>query len=701
MRLEPGKVISGRYEIKEHLGSGGMAIVYRALDQKLDRSVTLKIMRNDLEEGFIERFYKEAQSVAGLSHANIVKVFDFGEDDGIHYIVMEYVDGATLKELIVRKAPFDEETILGVAVQIASGLLHAHQNDVVHRDIKPQNILVTNDGSVKIADFGIARAAKVTTLTSNANSMGSVHYFSPEQARGGFIDHKSDIYSLGITMFEMATGRYPYDGDAAVTIALKHINDPFPNPQEINPNISDHLCHIICKATEKQSTKRYAAIEDMYRDMKRTINNMDFLEPPNFESSHTVQISAADMESIRQHRRDYSEQLRMAYEDDEIAEDEGSNRKMMIAAFSTAAVLVLFITIASVIIYFNLRPNNVDPPDIVGLTVEQARSEVEPLELVLAVFGEDFSEEYEPGVIIHQSVLPGNPLRRGEVIHVTLSLGSAYFPMPNVIAFELDDVLYQLEELYLQVEVADYADATIPRGVVVSTEPEPGTMVTQYQTIRLYVSLGPENSPFPMVNLRGMNEILLGPDGDEISIVDWVQDELGLIVGTIDHQPNVMFLAGTVSWQSIPPDELVTIGQRIDLTISTGAVIPSPTPTPTPEPTDEEELPVTEAIPEPENIPSPEEPPALPETLEPIRSSLVINLWDVPEDTETVHIRVTERPEGGDWRMIVNYPVPVESFPLSLPIYGTGLVSYMIFSVDADGTEHIRAMEDRNFAELR
>ena len=663
MRLEQGKVISDRYEVQEQLGSGGMAIVYRALDLKLDRSVTLKVMRDDLEEGFIERFYKEAQSVASLSHANIVKVFDYGEDNGVHYIVMEYVDGTTLKDLIVKKAPFDETSTLGVAVQIARGLLHAHKNDVIHRDIKPQNILVTHDGSVKIADFGIARAAKASTLTSNVNSMGSVHYFSPEQARGGFVDHKSDIYALGVTIFEMATGVLPYDGEAAVVVALKHINEPFPDPQALNPDVSDHLKHIICKATEKSSTKRYSVIEDMYRDMKDTINNVDILDGPTFEDSPTVIISKDDRDIIRQNRRDFTDQLRMAYEDEE--PEEKTDRKMLIAAFSTAAVLVTFITIAAVLIFNHFRPQMVNPPDVTGLFIEQANVVAEPFGLSVVQIGAEFSDDFDVGMIMEQLNLPEDTLRQGEPIHVIISLGSEFFPLPDVTLRIKDDAVSDLEDLELEVYIIDYDNIELPRDTVMRTNPEPGELVSHNQVITLYVSLGPENSRFPMPNLRQLQE------AEAIELLEG----LGLIVAPINRIPNVFYTEGTVSGQSVDPGELVIAGEIVEITVSTGtstAAAPAPTPD------------ATEPAPTPSPTPTPPlAPPDIPETVPVIvQSTLTIALWDVPPGTETVHLRIYKLPEGGALEPIVNYPVSVNDFPIPLQISGSGLVSYIIYSVE-------------------
>lgn len=271
MLLNPGTVLSGRYEILEKIGSGGMAVVYRGKDRKLDRYVTVKVLREEFigDEEFIERFRSEACSAARLSHPNIVRAYDVGEDGDICYIVNEYIHGDTLKKAIKEKAPFDSRSTINVAIQIASALSQAHKAHIVHRDIKPQNILVGTDGVVKVTDFGIARAATATTVTTTANAAGSVHYFSPEQARGGYVDEKSDIYSLGITMFEMITGVLPFQGNNSVTIALKHINDELPDIRQYNPNCTPSLEGIIKKATMKKADERYASIDLLLADLIR------------------------------------------------------------------------------------------------------------------------------------------------------------------------------------------------------------------------------------------------------------------------------------------------------------------------------------------------------------------------------------------------------------------------------------------------
>ncbi|HCT65005.1 MAG TPA: hypothetical protein DIC60_07075 [Lachnospiraceae bacterium] len=274
MTLAIGTVLSGRYEIIEKIGTGGMAVVYRGKDQKLDRNVTVKVLREEFvgDEDFKARFKTEAKAAAKLSHPNIVNVYDVGEDNGIQYIVMEYVHGDTLKQVIVNSAPFDTVVTLSIAVQMASALAHAHKNGVIHRDIKPHNILVSVDGTIKITDFGIARAAAVSTVTTTSNALGSVYYFSPEQARGGYVDSKSDIYSLGITMYEMLTGKVPYDGETAVSIALKHLNGELPDIKQFNPNVNDTIQNIVRKATQKKKDDRYQNVELLLEDLKKALS---------------------------------------------------------------------------------------------------------------------------------------------------------------------------------------------------------------------------------------------------------------------------------------------------------------------------------------------------------------------------------------------------------------------------------------------
>jgi len=303
MMLGSGTLVGSRYTIIEKIGIGGMAIVYKAKDEKLDRFVTFKVLKEEFcsDPEFIKKFTVEATAAAKLNHPNIVRVYDFGNDGMVYYIVMEYIDGCTLKELINKNAPFSNEEAVAIASQIASGLEHAHNNNIIHRDIKPQNILVTKDGTIKVTDFGIARVSTSTTVTTD--SVGSVHYFSPEQARGGFVDNKSDIYSLGIVLFEMVTGRLPFNGDSTVALAIKHITEPIPDVNAINPNVSKSIVQIILKATAKMSAQRYATIEEFNFDLKKSLNNSsgEFVKrTDSFQNtSPTIIITEDEINEIR------------------------------------------------------------------------------------------------------------------------------------------------------------------------------------------------------------------------------------------------------------------------------------------------------------------------------------------------------------------------------------------------------------------
>ena len=333
MLLNPGTVLSGRYEILEKIGSGGMANVYKAVMlghngarvQKYEgRRVTVKVLREEFvgDEEFIERFRSEACSVARLSHPNIVRAYDVGEDGDIKYIVNEYIHGDTLKKAIKEKAPFDSRSTINVAIQIASALSQAHKAHIVHRDIKPQNILVGTDGVVKVTDFGIARAATASTMTTTANAAGSVHYFSPEQARGGYVDEKSDIYSLGITMFEMITGVLPFQGNNSVSIALMHINDELPDIRQYNPNCTRSLEGIIRKATMKKADERYASIDLLLADLIRAraeLNGSAKEEKPAEKKAAAVGAAAAGAAGVRMSRRaEAAARLREAQEKTEM-----------------------------------------------------------------------------------------------------------------------------------------------------------------------------------------------------------------------------------------------------------------------------------------------------------------------------------------------------------------------------------------------
>lgn len=717
MKLEAGRVVSGRYEIAEMLGMGGMAVVYRAKDLKLDRYVTLKVMREEFttDEEFIDRFQIEAQAAASLSNPNIVNIHDVGREDDVHYIVMEYINGTTLKELIIRKAPFDNNKTLGVAIQIANGLAQAHLHGIVHRDIKPQNILVTNDGTVKVTDFGIARAAKAGTLTGGPGTMGSVHYFSPEQARGGFVDHKSDIYSLGIVMFEMATGKLPFDGDTVVTVALKHINDPLPDLAALNPHVSESLSRIIRKATEKSSTKRYQSVEDMSADLKRALTDASggFMnDDSGMEGSPTVDISRKDRDEIKRENRrrlEYYEYDENEGENEEYAYDDGdyeydydyeeepvdkkTDRKVVLAAVVTALVLIGLITLAAWFVYQRLKPVPIHPPILTGMTVDTAKEWAkDEFGLTLLVIDEVF-DDMDEGLIVSQAETPEDIMYKGDTIHVTVSLGQNWVDIPAVEMNTLEDARAAFDGLDVVIVEEPYEDESYPSGVVVRQEPNGGTQIAAGETVTLYVSVGPDTSPATVPTLLGLTE---SQGIDALKAV-------GLVPGRSSKVESTTYQSGTICKQSVDPGEVVERGTEISYTLSIGAPKPSadpetPPPATTTEPT-QTQTPV--ATPEPTPVQTPEQTPAQTPEATVKDGYLDIYLWDVPDGTEYVHLLIMKIEGSDPAKVLYNDPnVSVSRFnPLRVPIQGTGTVEYLIYSVDENGNEIFQSRSVYNFDE--
>ena len=548
MNIEPNTIISGRYAVLEKIGVGGMAVVYKAMDQKLNRYVTLKVLKEEHLENqeFINRFAVEAQAAARLSHPNIVNVYDVGNDGNVHYIVMEYIDGITLKELINKKAPFDNQEALSVAIQIASALEEAHKNNIVHRDIKPHNILVTRDGDIKVTDFGIARAATSTTV--NVESMGSVHYFSPEQARGGFVDAKSDIYSLGIVLFEMVTGRLPFNGDTPVALAMKHLREPIPDVRRINPNVSESIYLIILKATQKSSSKRYQTVEEMNRDLKRATKNDtgDFVVFEEDDvTSQTIRVTGEELNEIKkqsQNQKSYKD-----YDDgyDEYenydkrpnknnarsktslnkyeAEDRKKDMKVIIAAVGTAVALMIIISLITWLAWPSGK--KVIVPYFVGKTWEEALELAQDNNLYLAQDGdnaEEYSDDIPEGVILEQNVDAGKEVNEGDTILLKMSLGSDIIEVPNLVGKSIDDAESELKKLGLKwTEKREYNDE-VEKEEIIRQDPEKGEEVKKGEKITIYISKGKESENATIPNVTGISkskaQVALRNKGFEVEV---------------------------------------------------------------------------------------------------------------------------------------------------------------------------------------
>jgi len=676
MLINPGTVIAGRYEIIEKIGAGGMAIVYRAKDKKLGRSVTFKVMREEFsqDEEFIDRFSIEATAAASLSHQNIVNVYDVGQEDLIHYIVMEYIEGVTLKELIRNRAPFSEDELLGVAVQIANGLDNAHKNGIVHRDIKPQNILVTANGIVKVTDFGIARAASAATIT-NSSTMGSVHYFSPEQARGGFVDNKSDLYSLGIVMYEMATGQLPFDGDTAVSVALKQINEPLPDPLQYNPNISERLLKIIYKATEKQSLKRFASAEEFSLELKRVITKEQISHEEKTPSS-TVRLTREEVASIQDAEKksaeddewnkpidiikfNINEDDKQYYDDDEYDEREEADhgklkrekreeRKVILAAVLTGITIVILL--AAIVIKFIVpmfiggSSKTTEAPPLKGITLEEAQIAAVEYNVIIKEIGSEYSDDYLEGQIISQSQEAGTTVESGSTIEVVTSKGTDKLEVPELVNKAADKAYEIMGEKFFELEVVPEYSDTVAKNVVIRQEPEGGTLHAAGEVVTIYISRGPEPQTVTVPAVTGWTEA---------EAINTLRDA-GLQVAKEESESSSV-AAGKVIRQTVVAGSRVDAQTIVTIIISKGA----------PEP---------EATPEPSANNSAQK-----------SSTIILNPNSDPE-ADTVRLKVIKVTASEGPVEIMNEVVNVSELPLTYTVTITEDADFQVYIVNSNGT---------------
>ncbi len=511
-----GRLLDNRYEILEIIGTGGMAVVYKARCHRLNRLVAIKILKDEYsrDEEFRRRFHAESQAVAMLSHPNIVSVYDVSTSDEADYIVMELIDGITLKQYMEKKGVLNWKETLHFAIQIAKALEHAHQKGIVHRDIKPHNIMVLKDGSVRVADFGIARVmSKGNTLTKEA--LGSVHYISPEQAKGGRVDTRSDLYSLGIVMYEMITGRTPYDGESPVAVAIQHINGGAQLPSTLNPNIPGGLEQIIMKAMAHDLKDRYATATEMLYDMDEFRKNPSML----FEFGDSAAEDATRILPLPQDLH-AAEQPRVGRREGTAGQPgRGTKRKPQpprreahrsraatIAVIACSAVALIAICVFLVALAqggaFGSNNNLVRVPSLKGRQVE---SLPEYREIQVVVQGQQYSYEYEKGQIIEQKPEAGIMVARGTTVQVTVSLGAE----PPAVTMEdlVDSNAEQAEHflngigIHLNILRREENSATIAEGHVTRTDPEEGTPLSDGQTVTLWVSIGPEVKRVPMPNV--------------------------------------------------------------------------------------------------------------------------------------------------------------------------------------------------------
>ena len=495
-----GKLLGNRYEIIKKVGNGGMATVYKAEDKILKRNVAVKILRDEFttDEEFIKRFEGEAQSAARLTHANIVSIYDVGVDDNLYFIVMELIQGKTLKEIILKeKGPLPWKWSVNVAIQIASALEVAHRNNIVHRDIKPHNIIITEDGVAKVTDFGIAKAVSNSTITAFGTTMGSVHYFSPEHARGGFTDSKSDLYSLGVVMYEMMTGKVPFDADTPVSVALKHMQEEPEEPIDINPNIPISVNKIIMKALQKDTTLRYQSSTEMLADLKRALKNPDgdFVDDREYDpTAKTQKINLDEYGNIDDRPR------RTGKKEGKIKSFIKKHKKLSIFI---GVVLLFFLSLGGTMLALNItNPPEVELPNVVGLSKEEAEKEVENAKLKFEVEKEEYNKDVPEGFVISQDPLymeKYNKVKQGSTVKVVISKGQEKTTVPNVKGKEKDEAIKLLEEAKLKVEIIEEASKTVQEGYVISQEIDPDTDAFAGDTIKIHVSTGTEKAIVPDV----------------------------------------------------------------------------------------------------------------------------------------------------------------------------------------------------------
>ena len=689
--LEQGDIINERYEVCEKIGTGGMAIVYRAIDKKLSRSVTLKVMRAEYasDEEFLKRFSVEARAAACISHQNLVNVYDVGSEGLVNYIVMEYIDGVTLKDLIKKKAPFNSEETLGVAIQVATALEHAHKNGIIHRDIKPQNILITKEGIVKVTDFGIARAASEATLTSSGNTMGSVHYFSPEQARGIYVDYKSDIYSLGIVMFEMATGTLPFEGETPVAIALKHINDPLPEIRTLNPEVSESLVKIITLATQKLSAKRYQTVEELSNHLKRALTNAtgDFIrsaDDGDATVSPTINLTPEDVAKIRNGARAifFNNNDPDAEDDEDDGSEAKTERKVIFAAVLTSLAIIAAICWALYNLYMRSLPVRVEVPQFTGLDVASASELARDLNLILSEVGSRYSDGEPEGVILEQMIERGDIVTEGESVPVVVSLGTDKILIPDVVGRTYLEAYDVFDLLPFRTSIEETYDEEIPIYTVVRQEPLGGSFAESGSDVTIYISIGPESAETEVPYVREYTE-----EAAKQALID-----AKLTVGTVNYMESPSIAEGYVISQTVPPGRIVDTGTEVGLMVSSGTGTAAETvPTQSPEPS-ESPAPEPSPTPEPEPSPTPE-PEAEPEVTWP----LVLALPYTPEGVDTIEYQLIKTTSAGSW-VEVSGTAKVSDFPIIIDVKGTGETRYDFYI--NDGGYKLQSTENINFTDI-
>ena len=563
------KVLAGRYELFERVGEGGMSVVYNAKDKLLNRFVAIKILKPEFinDHKFIDSFRRESQAAASLSHPNIVNIYDVGREGNIHYIVMELIQGKTLSDYIKEQGPMPYPKVIALSKQIAAALAFAHKNHIIHRDVKPHNVMITPNGTAKITDFGIAKAVNAATIVDNTEGIiGSVHYFSPEQARGGYVDEKSDIYSLGIVMYEMLTGRVPFDGDNPVNIALMHINGEMVPPSKLVDGVPPALEHIILKCTDKYPVNRFASADELIE----ALNNLEF-------------VSTVVGDSVLVNGRNQNDRrgpiAETDYDDgeDEYVDERDRNRKknkksmskkkkrIIIIASAVAAALVLFLIIGFATGLFGGK--DIEAPDFKNMTLKEAKLAAKEYKLHIKKGDEVVSEDVEKGKIVSQDPEAGTTIKTGSTITVNISNGLGDGSVPDLRGKKQSELADYLEAAGFKLGTVSEEASDQEKGTVLSQDPSAGDEVEKGTAINVVVSDGSKaKATVPYLVGKSVND------------AQSALSKAGLSLGSISYEYSSTYAEGEVIWQQYDANAQLDKGTSVRIRVSKGS---KPTQAPT------------------------------------------------------------------------------------------------------------------------
>jgi len=577
--ITKGQKINDRYEIIKSIGEGGMANVYLAQDTILDRKVAIKVLRGDLanDEKFIRRFQREALSASSLSHPNIVEMYDVGEDNGSHYIVMEYIEGKTVKQLLKKRGNLTVSEAVDIMLQLTDGISHAHDSYIIHRDLKPQNIMIQEDGKIKITDFGIAMALNSTQLTQTNSVMGSVHYLPPEQASGKGSTIKCDIYSMGILFYELLTGVLPFKGDNAVEIALKHMKDPIPSVRKQNSNIPQSVENIIIKSTAKNPKNRYNDVKEMYRDLKVCLDQ-DVINQDRHVykySEHDTDENKDPIPAIRSKKKDDDKKKDYTGEveviDEEIARviepEENKTSGMKIIIWGLLIILVVLVGVFAIFFGNAIFSENeeIEIPDVSGMTVADAEAVLENAGLEVNVDTISIaSDDYDAGLVVKTDPGAGRSVKPDQKITIYESVGEETYTVENLVGEDASKIegMLQVYGIHVEIQKIEVEDATdLKENQIISHEPGEGSILTKGETIILYV---------PDIYEKYPNFV---EEGWTVEEVEDFADTYGVILKK-KYQPTASSEPGTIIRQSRTAGSKIVPNVELVITIAEEIVIP-------------------------------------------------------------------------------------------------------------------------------